>query len=147
MAVGLRLSVKLCIPLHMNARVACWSINQRIQYKVSCQTVSLTHLSKLVIGLLISALFSHSHHIVLLFLHFVSQSIVPLSLLVWTCQSDISIFHSALVLWYSLPSHLRPSVHHSTSSSPAPGFCISDPSTSVLLNKLESHLSRMSFPP
>ena len=62
-------------------------------------------------------------------------------------MSNRSFFHSALVLWNSLPSHLRHSAHHSTSSSPTSGSCISDLSTSVFLKKLKSHLFRISFSP
>jgi hypothetical protein len=50
------------------------------------------------------------------------------------------------VLWNSLPSHLRHFAHHSTSSLPISGSCISDLSTSLFLKKLKSHLFRISFP-
>ena len=61
-------------------------------------------------------------------------------------MSNRSFFHSAPVLCNSLPSHLRHSAHHSTSSSPTYGFYTSDLSTSVFLKKLKFHLFRISFP-
>ena len=46
-------------------------------------------------------------------------------------------FHSAPVWCNDLTSHLRHSTHHSTSSSPTSGNCISDLSTSVFLKKIK----------
>ena len=60
--------------------------------------------------------------------------------------SNRSFYHSAPVLWNSLPSHLRYAAQHSTSL-PTSGSCIPDLSIHLLLKKLKSHLFRISFPP
>ena len=60
--------------------------------------------------------------------------------------SNRSFYHFAPVLWNSLPSHLRHTAHHSTSS-PTSDSGIPELSTSVFLKKLKSHLFRISFPP
>ena len=119
------------------------TLNQTIQYKVLClnhKPLKTGHPSYL------SSLLSLTPH-----RSTRSSSLITLnrpSVTSGLKMSNRSFFHSAPVLWNSLPSHLRHSAHYSTSSSPTSGSFIS-----YLLNayfqqqKLKSHLFRISFPP
>jgi len=97
------------------------SINQRIQYKVLC----LTHKSfKTGHPSYLRSLLSLTPH-----RSTRSSSLITLTRPSVTSvlkMSNRSFFHSAPVLWNSLPSHPRHSAHHSTSSSPTSRSCISD---------------------
>jgi hypothetical protein len=117
------------------------AINQRIQYKVLCLThKSLKTGHPSYLRSLLSSTPRRSTR---------SSSLITLnrpSVTSGLKMSNRSFYHFAPVLWNSLPSHLRHAAQHSTSS-PTPGSCIPELSTSVFLQKLKSHLFRISFPP
>ena len=117
------------------------AINQRIQYKVLCLThKSLKTGHPSYLRSLLSSTPRRSTR---------SSSLITLNRPSVTSGlkiSNRSFYHFAPVLWNSLPSYLRHAAHHSTSS-PTPGSCIPELSTSVFLKKLKSHLFRISFPP
>jgi hypothetical protein len=116
-------------------------INQRIQYKILC----LTHKSlKTGHPSYLRSLLSSTPQRATRF-----SSLITLdrpSVISGLKISNRSFYHFSPVLWNSLPSSLRHAAHLSTSS-PTPGCCIPDLTTSVFLNKLKSYLLRISFPP
>ena len=117
------------------------SINQRSQYKVLCLTrksLKTGHPSYLRSHL--SSTPRRSTR---------SSSLITLNRTSVTSGLQISnriFYHFAPVLWNSLPSHLRYTAHHFTSS-PTSDSGIPELCTSVFLKKLKSHLFRISFPP
>jgi hypothetical protein len=118
------------------------TINQRIQYKV----LSLTYKS------LKTGHPSYLRSLLSLTPHRSTRSSSSITLNRPSVTSGLKItkrsfFHSAPVLWNSLPSCLRHSPHHSNSFLPTSESPISDLSTSLFLKQLKSHLFRISFPP
>ncbi len=117
------------------------TMNQKIQDKVLC----LTHKSvETVHPSFLRSLLSLTRH-----RSTRSSSLITLSRPSITFGLKLSyrsFFHSAPVLWKST---FTPSseAHHSTSTSPTSGSCISDLPTSVFLKNLKSHLFCISFPP
>jgi hypothetical protein len=117
-------------------------INERIQYKV----LSLTYKS-LQTGYpsYLRSLLSFTPH-----RSTRSSSLITLNRPSHTSRlkiSNRSFYHSAPVLWNSLPPDLRHFTHHLTSSTPSFDSPVSDLSTSLFLKKLKTHLFHMSFPP
>ena len=117
-------------------------MSQRIQYKVLCLTLkSLKTGHPFYLRSLLSLTPHRSTR---------SSSLITLNRPSVTSGlkiSNKSLFHSAPVLWNTLPAHLRHSAHHSNASLPTSESCFSNLSTSVFLKKLKSHLFRISFPP